>query len=183
MRTCVVTRTQAEPSSFVRLVLSPDGELLVDYRCRLPGRGAWVLPTRENLLKLEAAPKLLSRSFRTAVDTQGVLSKVQAANHRHLCDALSLAARTGRLISGQNATWEFVESGRAQAVGFASDASTRLKADFAARFPEFSVYELDLDREELGARIGKGTRAIFALGAGRALQPLMNELGRMQALR
>ena len=129
----MVTRTQAEPSNFVRLVLSPDGELWVDYRCRLPGRGAWVIPSRENLLKLESTPKLLSRSFRTAVDTKGVLAKVQHANQRHLCDALSLAARTGRLISGQKATWEFVESGRAQAVGFANDASSRLTTDFASR--------------------------------------------------
>ena len=155
----------------------------MDYRCRLPGRGAWVIPSKENLLKLEAAPKILSRSFRASVDTSGVLAKVQHANRRHLDDALSLAARTGRLISGQKATWEFVESGRAQAVGFARDASPRLVNDFSMCFPGFTVYTLDLDREELGARIGKGARAVFALGAGRGLQPLMNELRRMQALR
>ena len=183
MRTCVVTRTQAEPSGFVRLVLSPEGELLVDYRCRLPGRGAWVIPDKANLLKLESSPKLLNRPLRANVDTQGLLAKVQFANRRYLCDALSIAARSGRLVSGQKATWEFVESGRARAVGFASDASTRLVEGFLARFPTMSVYELDLDREELGSNIGKGPRAVFALGPGQAQYPLMIELRRMQALR
>lgn len=183
MRTCVVTRTQADPSGFVRLVLSPEGELLVDYRCRLPGRGAWVIPVKANLLKLESTPKLLNRSLRANVDTRGLLAKVCSANRRYLCDALSLAARSGRLVSGQKATWEFVGAGRARAVGFANDASPRLVAGFGAKFPELKVYELDLNREELGARIGKGSRAVFALGPGQAQHPLMIELGRMQALR
>ena len=135
------------------------------------------------MLKLESTPKLLSRSLRADVDTQGLLAKVQAANHRYLCDALSIAARSGRLVSGQKATWEFVESGRARAVGFACDASNRLITGFKSRFPEFKMYQLDLNREDLGARIGKSFTAIFALGQGSAQYPLMIELHRMQALR
>lgn len=44
-RTCVGCRTRAPVAELVRVVADPPG-IALDERRRLPGRGAWVHPTR-----------------------------------------------------------------------------------------------------------------------------------------
>ena len=86
-------RQRAEQSELLRLVVDPQGLVHVDYRGRLPGRGAWVSPDREAIEQLERKPGLLSRSFKSKVDTRGLLGRVQMANRAAVDAALSLASR------------------------------------------------------------------------------------------
>ncbi|MEJ1921437.1 YlxR family protein [Microbacterium sp. KHB019] len=48
VRTCVGCRMRASRSALLRVVASPDA-LIFDDRAVMPGRGAWVHPTRECL--------------------------------------------------------------------------------------------------------------------------------------
>ena len=50
VRTCVGCRTRADKSSLVRVV-ALDFELVVDETATKPGRGAWVHPNRECLVR------------------------------------------------------------------------------------------------------------------------------------
>ena len=43
-RTCVGCRTAAPRAQLLRVVASTDGDLVVDSRARMPGRGAWIHP-------------------------------------------------------------------------------------------------------------------------------------------
>ncbi len=182
-RTCVVSRRKADPAELVRLVLSPEGVLHVDYRGRLPGRGAWVLPERATLEKLQATPKILNRALKTPADTTGVLEKVQEANLLSLLDALSLSARSGALASGHDAALACLSSGTPCAVGLASDASPRVERRFFDAAGAVPIFRIPLDREQIGDRIGKGPRAVFAVASCAASKPLLRELRRMAALR
>jgi len=182
-RTCVVSRRRSDPSGLVRLVLSSHGELFVDYRGRLPGRGAWVTPERSVLEALQDSPKLLNRALKASVDSSGLLEKVQEANQRHLLDALALAARAGVLASGNDAALGLVQSGKACAVVLASDASPRVIRRFSPDSSDVSVFPVVLNREQIGDRIGKGPRAVVAVAAGASSNQLLRELRRMAALR
>jgi uncharacterized protein len=43
---CIVTRSRGEPDDLVRFVCGPDGTVVPDIRCELPGRGVWVRRAR-----------------------------------------------------------------------------------------------------------------------------------------
>ena len=67
VRTCVGCRTRASRSALLRVV-SQNGILIIDERAVLPGRGAWLHPTRECM---EAA--LRRRAFVRALRVSGDL--------------------------------------------------------------------------------------------------------------
>ena len=76
IRTCIACRQQGEREHLVRLVAGPTGEVLVDLKARLPGRGAWVHATR-GCLEQASRRGRLGRALRTEVDPVDLLSSVR----------------------------------------------------------------------------------------------------------
>ncbi len=62
-RTCVVTRRVMAREELLRFVMAPDGAVVPDIRCRLPGRGAWVAASHGNVAKA-VSKGLLARALR-----------------------------------------------------------------------------------------------------------------------
>lgn len=183
-RMCVVTRERRPPDELVRLVLSPEGRVEVDYRGRLQGRGAWVQPQRALLEKLEKHPGILTRPLKSsAIDAAGLLARVRDANTRAVLDALSICARAGALQGGKDGVRAAISNGAALAIVLAEDASPRLATDLQRRAEPLDVIALPLDRDALGAQVGKGSRAALAVRRGRPGRHLLRELRRMAALR
>ena len=183
IRSCVACRTRRSPSELIRLCVGPDGVVYPDYRARLPGRGAWVDPDRACVERLERQGKILQRAFKGPVKTAGLLERVQAANHKAVEDALSLAARSGLLQGGKERVRASLSQERAIALLLAADTSPRLKEDLRSRTREILTVELPHDKVSLGAHIGRGPRAALVVGRGRVGQNLLQELRRLQALR
>ena len=182
-RTCVATREKLPQADLVRLVLDPEGVLQVDYRARLGGRGAWVVPERAAVEAVEAKPALLGRSLRRRdADTRGLLDRVRAANTRAVLDALSLCARAGALVGGKDGVRSAIAGG-ALAVVLAEDASPRLAEDLRRRAAAALVVQVPLDRDALGVQVGKGPRAALAVRRSKPGRSLVRELHRMAALR
>lgn len=178
-----MTRERRPQADLVRLVLDPQGVLQPDYRARLGGRGAWVLPLRAHVEAIEAKPGLLSRSLRVRdADTSGLLERLQAANWRAVADALSLCARAGALVGGKDGVRGAIRSG-ALAVVLAEDGSPRLMEDLRRRASDLLVVTVPLDRGALGAQVGKGPRAALAVRRSKPGRSLVHELRRMAALR
>ncbi len=180
---CVVTRERHPQDELVRLVLAPDGSVAVDYRARLPGRGAWVLPRRAELEKLERRPGMLTRHLGPDLDGGGLLEQVRAANLRATLDALTLAMRAGVLVGGKDGVRGALASDKALAVVLASDCSPRLAEDLRRRAEPKLVVELPLDSNALGARVGKGARSALALLRSKPGRKLLRELHRIDTLR
>ncbi|WP_460946763.1 YlxR family protein [Okibacterium endophyticum] len=69
VRTCVGCRARAARSSLLRVV-SRESHLVVDESATLPGRGAWLHPTRE-CFRLALKKRAFGRALRvkTALDT------------------------------------------------------------------------------------------------------------------
>ena len=68
VRTCIGCRARASRSALLRVV-EQDGVLIFDERAALPGRGAWVHPTRECL-----EDALRRRAFARALRASGALA-------------------------------------------------------------------------------------------------------------
>ena len=61
-RTCIVTRQTLPVDALVRFVVDPAGEVVVDLRRRLPGRGVWVTARKAEVAAAEKR-RLFPRAF------------------------------------------------------------------------------------------------------------------------
>lgn len=182
-RRCVVRRESADRDDLIRLVADPEGLVHVDYRARLPGRGAYVTPERAAIETLEKKPGLLFKALGRTVRTEGLLQRVQEANRRAARDALSLAARSGSLVGGKDGVRDLLMDPRTLGLMVASDASPRLVEDLRGRLHDRPMFTMWLDRDALGEQVGKGARAALAIRPTSAGRNLVHELRRMDRLR
>ncbi len=74
-RTCVVCRTKGDKRDFIRVVRSPDGEILIETDKRLNGRGAYLCKTSICMEKAQKT-KALDRALGTKID-EDLWSKLQ----------------------------------------------------------------------------------------------------------
>lgn len=166
------------------MVLSPEGEVEVDYQGKAPGRGAWIRPTAEVLRQAEKKPAQVLRALEApsgrVVD---LLERVRASNLRAVLDLLSLASRAGCLWSGADQVRDAAQDPRLRGFLVASDASERAVEAVVSRRPDLPRWEIPLDKFGFGTRIGKGPRAVVAIASGGPTKALIRELRRMVDLR
>ncbi|WP_232631705.1 RNA-binding protein [Methylobacterium sp. Leaf118] len=100
-RTCIVTRVTQAPEAMIRFVLGPDGTIVPDLRARLPGRGAWVTATREQVgaaIKRRAFLRAFKTS--TAKAPPDLIEQVAEGLRTDLRQALALANKAGCVVTG-----------------------------------------------------------------------------------
>lgn len=192
VRSCVQCRERTDPDALVRLVLDPDGVAVVDFRGKLPGRGAWVHPGC--LQALEARPGPLGRAFKRPVAAGPWVASYREALARAIRDGLSQAAASGALVGGQDVLTEALTSRQVLEVALASDCAPRTERHLrAAASPGDPPAEgeasggvpftrLDLTAAELGAQVGRGPRAAVGVRSSRAASHLRRQLHRLRCL-
>ena len=67
LRMCVVCREMRDKSDLIRVVKTPDGEILVDDSQKQDGRGAYICKNKECLEKLNKN-KAFNRAFKMPVE-------------------------------------------------------------------------------------------------------------------
>ncbi|MFN2452432.1 MAG: YlxR family protein [Candidatus Dormibacteria bacterium] len=84
-RTCVGCRKVMPRSELVRLVVGPDGGVVLDPASRLPGRGAYICRARGTpCLSTAARTRSLSRALRVTrdrIETGALAAAVGALSH------------------------------------------------------------------------------------------------------
>ena len=126
-RTCILTRAKGSREAFIRLALSPDGEVGPDVRARAPGRGAWISVGRKELDAANAKGKLkgaLARAFKaTDLNIPADLGEqVERALRQWALDRLGLEARAGTLINGADRIEAAARAGKVHLLIHAADA-------------------------------------------------------------
>lgn len=69
MRQCVGCREMKAKKELIRVVRSPEGEVNLDFKGKLPGRGAYVCPNAACLAKARKA-RALERAFSVQLPSQ-----------------------------------------------------------------------------------------------------------------
>ena len=69
MRQCVGCREMKEKKSLIRLVKPPEGPVSLDFKGKLPGRGAYVCPNGE-CLKRARKSRALERAFSAQIPAE-----------------------------------------------------------------------------------------------------------------
>ena len=99
-RCCAVSRRVRPVGELIRFVVSPDGAVLADVKRKLPGRGLWVT-ARHTAVREAVRRNAFGRGFRREVTVAPDLAeRVDALLTRAALDALAIAAKASRVVSG-----------------------------------------------------------------------------------
>ena len=146
LRQCVGCGEMKSKKEMMRVLKTPEDEIVLDLTGKKNGRGAYLCISRE-CLKKARKNKGLERSFKMSIPNE-------------VYDSLGLAARGRNLVSGEFSTENAVKDGSACLVIISEDASANTKKLFTDKcsFYEVPIYTLGT-KEMLGKAIGKEMRA------------------------
>ena len=192
-RRCVLTGQTGLRDEFLRLALSPDGDVLPDPNAKAPGRGAWIGVDKTALVAALANGKLrgaLARAFKTGKLTipDNLPDLAESGLKTAFLQRLGLEMRSGRIILGSDRIRDEARLGKIAALYHASDASEdgRRRLDQAFRVgldAEGSGLRgevLPLDRDALSVALGRENVVHLALADGKSAQRVAVPLGRLQ---
>ena len=120
---CIVTRERGEPEDLVRFVCGPDGAVVPDIRCELPGRGVWVT-ARRALVGEAVWRKLFRRGLGEDCRAEdGLPDRVADLLRRTALNYLSLANKAGQVVAGFEKVAAAIGKGRVRVLVEAADGA------------------------------------------------------------
>lgn len=184
-RTCIGCRTARSRDKLVRLVLGPDGMVVVDLDRRLPGRGANVCPDIKCME--EAVNKdAFSRAFRRPVsrieaDELAVVLKERL--EEKLSGLLGMGQRARQLISGGTALELGLKRGQVQLLLLATDIAPEQRARWLGLFESSGrPWASRFTKEELGAFMGKELRSAVGITSPKLAQAVERLISLIQGI-
>lgn len=177
-RSCIFCRKSGHKSDLVRYVVSPENRLLVDYRQRLSGRGAY---TCFSSACLHGAVKKnsFSRGLKQAcpsVDAADLQRQLLEAVTRRAMNLIGMARKSGHLIAGTQVVQECLKRVELpELIILAEDISPTIGTKICglAEKKGLQVFHL-LTKHNLGKLLGKEQHSAVAVAKG----PLADALGR-----
>lgn len=189
-RTCIVTGEKKQADELLRFVQGPDGQLVVDIKQNLPGRGCWVTANR-TYIERAVAKNAFARALKTKVlvphDFVGTVEERLAST---AIGAVAMARKAGNATSGAMQVDKAVRAGKALAVLHSTQAAPDgvRKIDQARRAtvhlggPETETFAL-FDAEQMGLAFGDGNvihAAVLDGGAGHAALRRIKQLAKFR---
>jgi predicted RNA-binding protein YlxR (DUF448 family) len=147
----------------IRLVLGDDDTLAVDLAGRSFGRGAWVHPRVDCLVR--AARGGASKAFKRplTLDPGVLISEVRRAADRRVEALLSSARGAGRTRAGSEVARAAYESGEANLILVALDGRATVQAGFVAEAGAAGRAVAWGTKEQLGRAVGRQDTAVVAI--------------------
>ena len=179
-RTCLGCRQTRDQGDLVRFVRDPNGDVLVDLRSRLPGRGAYTCWTWQCLAQA-VQRRQFERAFRQPCRVQDpaeLAAGIRAALTRHMLGLLGMGRKSSQLVAGSNAVAAALAARVKPAVVLlARDASTGIAAKIRqkAQKSELTCIEL-FTKAELGAISGRAEHSVLGIYAGQLAEAFLADL-------
>ncbi|MFV0321653.1 MAG: DUF448 domain-containing protein [Alphaproteobacteria bacterium] len=173
-RTCIVTRNNVSPKEAIRLVVSPNGQLLFDLKGNLPARGYWVTATRENFDALLSNPKRLKQIKNVKEVADDFIENLIAALQSQILNQLGLARRAGQLIFGFEKVKIWLKDNKPALALMATNGSESEIERLGLSRYDAPVYRV-LTKEQQGAALGREHVVHIVLKNGKLAQNLSKD--------
>jgi predicted RNA-binding protein YlxR (DUF448 family)/ribosomal protein L30E len=183
-RTCLGCRQSLGQARLIRFVRSPEGEVLVDLKGRLPGRGAYLCNNRsciEDALRRKQFDRAFRRDCRPITADQ--LSNVIAREILiRLASLLGMARKSAKFYAGSNAVLDALGRRKPLAVVIlARDISPQIGEKVRNRAALQKIVTTELfDKLELGRILGRAERSVVGLPDGKLADAFLDDLRRYQ---
>jgi len=167
-------------------VSSPAGEVLVDYRQKLPGRGGYTCFTAA-CVRAAVKKQQFGRVFRCpalAPSADQLLDSLKEQLLQKILSLIGMARKSGHLVSGSNLVLAALGGPAPPSlVVLAEDVSDGIgeKVRGKAAAVGVSCFQL-LGKVDLGHQVGRDQRSAIGLKAGRLTESLREELVRYQQI-
>lgn len=183
-RTCLGCRQVKDQDQLIRVVRSPDGELLTDLRGRLPGRGAYLCNSR-SCIEAAVNRKQFDRTFRQAcqpITADQLAGGVAQELLAHMASLLGMARKSAQFVSGGNAVQDALTRRKPLAVVIlAKDISPQIGEKVRHKAERQNVVTIKLfDKIELGRILGRAQRSVVGLPDGKLAEAFLSDLLRYQ---
>ncbi len=186
MRRCIASGELRPKAELIRFVADPGGTVVPDLAGRLPGRGLWLSPRREDLERA-CARNLFARAAKAPLRVpEDLPARVEKLLRRRCLELIGLATRAGQAVSGYQRVTSLLASGGVAvllaAVDTAEDGRRKLRAAARAQNSAPQVVEM-FTAEELGRALGQAARAHVAIAPGGFAARFAMEAARLSGLR
>lgn len=185
-RSCLGCRKVGNQEDMIRYVCSPDREILIDYRDKLPGRGAYTCIDVDCVIRA-VARRQFDRAFKGGClpqSVEGLLDGFQKALADRLLSLLGMARKSGQVLSGSNLVLDALDHpGKLAAVILAGDISEGIAEKVERKTKQTGLPCLRLsDKADLGLILGKGERSVVALSRGTLAEAFLNDWRKLQVI-
>lgn len=188
-RTCAVTREVHPAERLMRFVVAPDDSVVPDLKRALPGRGVWLTPRREIVLKA-VKRNVFPRGFGRAVTVdEGLADRVDALLERAALQGLSIARKAGQVLTGFRKVETAIAEERLacllEATDGAEDGRRKLMAAVMRRFGDAGAVPVvsGFDSDQISLALGLANVIHAAVLAGRAGDAFVVRMGTLAAYR
>lgn len=153
-RKCIVCGEVLPKENLLRFTLTPDNQIIPDFKKKLPGKGIWVKNSKK-ALTMAVEKNLFAKAAKKNVKVSlELVNMAESILHKRALDAISLARKAGALVFGFEKVCEAIKKNKVAFVLEAKDAGAdgHNKIMNLAKnleiFRTFNVEELDkeLDR-------------------------------------
>ena len=191
-RQCALTREVKPIAELLRFVVSPDGEVVPDTDARAEGRGVWITLGAKSVaeaVRRKAFAKSLKADVKVADDLAAL---TQRRLEERLLNALSIARKSGQLITGATKVKSAIEAGQISALLTATDAAAdgrnklvgslkgfSMAAEEAGMNPSETAHFELLDSTQMGLALGMENVIHAALIKGGAAQAAVKRADRL----
>lgn len=189
-RLCAVTRQTRAPDEMIRFVSTPDGSIVPDLACRLPGRGVWVTGLRACVAEAARGGAFARSLKRPATAPADLADTVEALMRKRVLAALALANKAGLVVAGFGKIEAKVAAGKVAALlhgaSAAADGAAKLDRRYravAAAVGSEPHIMCDFEIEELSLALGRSNVVHAALIIGGASSNFLKQAERLRRYR
>lgn len=179
-RTCVGCRLSRNRSDLLRFVLSPQQQLLVDYRQKLPGRGVYTCVDPSCVVRA-VERKQFHRALKVEkldLDKAALVTRIAAEILQKIENLLGMARKSAQVVSGGEMVLNGLKTGGTYAlVVMSQDISEGVAGKIlrAAQKNNVDIFQA-LSKERMGKILGKGERSVAALVPGQLANAIRHEI-------
>lgn len=150
-RTCIGCYNKKSKDELIRMVLSPQKDIVIDLDSKLPGRGIYLCPSQDCLTEAVKRKKVISKE---ALRVE-IIKKLEAK----IAALIGLSYKAGKAVSGQAKLIKALETKKIKLLLLANDIGKNLQRRylFLASKEGIRPYYI-FDTSRLGELLGKSPR-------------------------
>ena len=165
VRKCIVSGEVLEKENLLRFTVTPDGQLVPDFKKKLPGKGVYVV-CKKNALQDAIQKGLFAKALKSKLKVSSDLpDMVETLLKQQVLNAVSLSRKAGELVIGLDKSCEALKKGKVAFLWEASDCGQDSHKKLAAAAKEIEIFNI-FKSEELDKELAKDSTVHLAFLKG-----------------